>query len=288
MAGQRIPGSLGSSEDSSPEGPSPGSPSGGFSTPGPVGLDAEPLDSPAKGGKAKTTVERTYVGEYQNPWETNPAAEVAILEEGKKEKATKHWSPGTIDFEALSKSTTLANSFPSFLALLLKETPGTVSRANIITHGDFGRIGFKGTIDVNNGDVFFDSDPDAALTSTSLSKWVNSTLIDDNNKSHTWDEIKAAFSSGAQIFIYSCNGATDPQLLQEMADAFGVKVNGNNKAVVYCVDFNTNPPKVNRNLHKVAINDQPTQIKSCETGGKSDFHDLGMSRSASPKKKQTP
>jgi hypothetical protein len=244
------------------------------------------LQSGTKGASNPSpAVERTFIGEYKNPWESNPAQEIAMIQAGSNPQSGKHWSPGTVDFQALSQGTLLADSYPSFLAWLLKEKPGSLKRVNIITHGDFSRIGFKGTIDVQNGGVVFDSDPDSSLTLTSLNKWRNGPLIDDNNKSHTFDEIKAKFAHGAEIFIFSCNGASDPQLLQELADAFGVKVNGISKEVVYCVVFDTSPPRVQRSRHKVAVNDQPTLLQSCAVSSQSDFHNLKTNRSASPKKK---
>jgi hypothetical protein len=248
--------------------------------------EPEELEEGAKGGGTKhaSTVEITFIGDYKNPWETNPAQEVAMVQAGRDKSSGKHWSPGTVDFRALSKSTKLADSYTAILAWLLKEKDGTVSRVNVISHGKFGKVGMKGTIDVNDGGVTFDSDPNASITSTSISTWVNATLIDDQNKSHSFSEIRAKFTSDAQIFIYSCNGATDPQLLQDLANAFGVKVNAANKEIVYCVDFDLKPPRMNRNKHRVAINDQTTLEESCNMGAQSDFHNLKLNRSASPKK----
>jgi len=140
------------------------------------------------------------------------------------------WEPSTVDFKEVSGATTVTADFDAFLKEIEKQSTGSISRVNLISHGDKGKIGFGGTVDIKRKDVFFSSTLEIGdLIATPLAARVN--------KTHD------RFATGGDIVFFMCKAGIDVGLLKEIADAFGVPVRGFRDEISYCPEVRRKFPR---------------------------------------------
>jgi hypothetical protein len=226
----------------------------------PIPLDAPGSSTPA----AQTQVELTLIGDYPNPWKNDPVTEarlVAASTTPPSGKPVPHWSPGTDTFTSVAQAEAsgagqivVCADLDAILDTIIKQADHSVTRVNIISHGMTGGLGMKGEIkktthadptDPNNsfvpGDVFFTNPSGGTnfITSALLSG-ASGTLASKR------DQAQKKFAPGAGIFIYGCDSASDPALVQAIAKFFKVPATGFNAAVGYFpkIDSAKNPTKV--------------------------------------------
>jgi len=200
---------------------------------------------------AAGTLELTLLGNYTNPWKTDPVTEARLamgLVPAAPGGESPHWSPATDTFEASAKAepagagtiATCAN-LDDLLNAIVQRSDGSIKRINIITHGDSGGIGIRGEIkattftDKNNaansfvpGTVIFTLD--RTYLSATLLKGVTGSDVAKR------DQARQKFGGGAGIFLYSCNAASDASLVKALAEFFKVQVTGFGATVGYFPD----------------------------------------------------
>ena len=211
-------------------------PSGGnFVDQGPIGLDGpQPGGGPSK--PASSVVTLTIAADFPYPWGKPIPTQLELRHMfhsglGDADPKFEFWEPSTEDFKAVSGATIVTADFDAFLSQIEKQAPASISRVNLISHGDQGRVGFGGTVDVQKKGVFFSSTLGLGeLIATPLEARVKKTT----NR----------FAAGGDIVFYMCNAGLDIGLLKEIADAFGVPVRGFRVSISYCPDvLETVPPK---------------------------------------------
>jgi hypothetical protein len=183
----------------------------------------------------------------RNPkWQANPKKEKDLA-------AASTWFPSTVDFQAVAgKNTTIVNTaFGLLLAII--NSPKPIKRLNFFSHGKTGLISFEGTIDPKGTSVSFANgsdkafgqifgkvdaiaDPYAATWGTKGENSSQKITLDKTDVS--LDDIRAKFTTDAVIFLYLCNGGTDPLLQQQVANAFKVTVKAFSSQTVFFVPNN--------------------------------------------------
>ena len=153
-------------EPSRPIAPGDGSSSfpvgGNFMDQGPIGLDS---GQPQGGGTAKpatSVVTLTIAADFPYPWGSPAPTQLELRHMfhsglGDTDPKFEFWEPSTVDFKAVSGATIVTADFDGFLSQIEKQSPASISRVNLISHGDQGRVGFGGTVDVKKQGVFFSS-----------------------------------------------------------------------------------------------------------------------------------
>lgn len=166
------------------------------------------------------------VGEFANPWKHSGEEALAI-------RAWK-WAPGSDTFRAVvGGNTTQVSSLSSFLGAIERQKPQTIDRINVFSHGNPGVLPFSGTIDKNGGVML--------NTGSALDLRIRDTEpipIGPGRVQETpggiAQRLRNRFTATGQIVLFLCNSGADFEVLQAVADAFGVKVSGFGGSVYYC------------------------------------------------------
>ena len=205
--------------------------------------------------KAAGTREITVVSDFPNPW-PNLRQEKQAIEDGV-------WFPSTDDYIAVVKNssggqgakvTKIVDSVEAFIYLILQQPEGSIRRINLLTHGAPSSIAFSGTID-QEGAVYFENVMDVDTVRSLMTHGIMF-----NGKRLEWDAVDARFGDGAEIVFYACNSAIDESYLQNIANAFAIRVRGFSKELHYRHSWNQGSTTFNRNDIRL------------ET--RKDFHDL--------------
>lgn len=283
MAGWSTPGPAGMS------GPEPGNSQsgllGGGELPGPVGNQAElQLEADAQEKKpAATGTELNLVGSYPKPAEWTAAKEKELI--GKDS-----WFPHTLAFLAVAGRGSKEITSPEDFLLKIIEASGQISRLNYFSHGVSGKIATSGTVDPAGQFCTLDTGWTSVIGGKRIADPYAKTWGDDGEnsgsvkitvgrRSFSLDEVRAKFTSDAELWLFICHGGADPQLLQNISNAFQVKVKSFSKIIVYCAPSNF--PASRQHRVNVLTGSKPSD--SCP-GAVSDFHQLSSDRGASPRK----
>lgn len=198
------------------------------------------------GGKKRVTQRVIWaVGDFPKPWASD-AAEIAALNGGE-------WFPSTKDFAAAIKNSgakgathNIVGHTASFINLVFMQPKSSIARINFVTHGASNSIGLKGRIEP--GAVFFDEDMEAGV----LEGFKNNGIAKDDGTVVPWSEVRARFAKDAVIVFYACKAALSEAFLQDLADIFGVTVQGFSKELSFTYDAGAlSGGKVNRLKLKV-------------------------------------
>jgi len=214
-------------------------------TPGPIGLNDRANKLFANGGpgrkssksskRSKKTKILNVVTDFPNPWKGKIKEEIEALQNNR-------WAPSIDDFEALVNKSYTVNHFHQLLGLIVTQPKASIMRINIFTHSNSDLIAFKGTISPKSTFASVSLEVNSALSLQMLQSMTSGTWfqVGKSKKKHTINDISKHFASGAKVFIYSCKSATDPVLLQELADKFGVITVGFKDNICYCPMFTAN------------------------------------------------
>jgi len=286
MAGSRMPGPLGMSGDAEESQGLESGVLGASAQPGPIGNEGIPLDAPAPAAPkaADTGVELNLVANYPKPASWTLAKEKELI-------GANTWFPHSLDFQAVAGKGSQVISSPEDFLLKIIQTKGSINRLNFFSHGVTGKIAMSGTMDPNGQFVTLDTgwtgvigakriaDPYAKTWGDS-GEDSGSVKIQVGGTSFSLDDVRAKFTSTAEIWLYICHGGTDPMLLQNISNTFQATVKGFTKIIVYCAPQNF---PTSRN-HKVATKTTEKASDSCPSAV-SDFHQLTVNvTAASPKK----
>jgi hypothetical protein len=182
------------------------------------------------GSKKRSTTRVIWaVGEFPRPW-ASEQEEIDVLRSG-------DWFPSEEDFAAATKNSgstgrnyLTVNSTASFIGLVFKQPKGSISRLNLVTHGASDSIGLKGRIE--KGAVYFDDE----LGEGVLVGFKDNGIEKDDGTVVPWSEVQARFAKDAAIVVYACKAALSEAFLQDLADIFGVTVQGFSKELHYTYD----------------------------------------------------
>lgn len=283
MAGWSVPGPTGIN------GPEPGSSQsgllGGGELPGPVGNQAEgQLDVEAQEKKpAATGTELNLVGSYPLPDGWTPEKEKELI--GKD-----NWFPHTKDFLEVAGRGSKEITSPEDFLLKIIEASGQISRLNYFSHGVSGKIATSGKVDPAGQFCTLDTGWTSVIGGKRIADPYAKTWGDDGENSgsvritvgrrtFSLDDVRAKFTSDAELWLFICHGGSDPQLLQNISNAFQVKVKAFSKIIVYCAPSNFPASR----KHRVNVQTGAKPSDSCP-GAVSDFHQLSSDRGASPRK----
>jgi hypothetical protein len=187
------------------------------------------------------------IGDYAwSPRQTLPQ-EIALVRRG-------GWSPTSTDFATVAGRSTTCGTFGALLGHIAVQEKRTISGINIFTHGDRGVIAFGGVVKAREGsaDVMLNVNGNqgawTALDVAALDSLDERTVIVPGKpKAFSLDDLRDRFTGpNAVIFLYACHSAVDPELLQRIADTFGVQVRGFRSVIAYCPTFKDNPPSLDR------------------------------------------
>lgn len=283
MAGWTTPGPVGMN------GPDPDAPQsgvlGGGEQPGPVGNQAgDQLDADAQEKKpAATGSELNLVGSYTKPKDWTAAKEKELI--GKDT-----WFPHTEDFLAVAGRGSKEITSPEDFLLKIVEARGQVSRLNYFSHGVTGKIATSGEVDPTGKSCSLDTgwtqvigakriaDP-YAKTWGDNGENSGSVKITVGTRSFSLDDVRAKFTSDAELWLYICHGGADPMLLQNIANTFQVRVKAFSKIVVYCAPANFPASR----QHRINTLTGAKPSDSCPSAV-NDFHQLSSDSGASPNK----
>jgi len=175
-------------------------------------------------GLAKKSIQRQIVFGSGYSGFPDTGSEVRKAKDGK-------WNPTTIDFSTnagRSGGGQGAKDLPELLALIAKQSKGSITTLGIIGHSNSRALGLS-------GDVHSQGVPLTGLIT-------KATL--DSNKAAI-DAVKDRFAPGATITLYSCNsGGISNGLADVVSEAFGVCVKGFANDVLWCITWNESPLKV--------------------------------------------
>ena len=160
---------------------------------------------------------------FDSPWE-NTQAEINAIQGGT-------WFPSSVDFNAVMKNSRFRGnggiveigSTGEFIGLILDKPVGSIKEIRLVTHGAPATIGFLG--EVVDGDVFFNDEMDLGVIE-GLQK--TGILVGSGNPDRppdfTWDDVRARFQKDAVFVIYGCKVGMSESFIQDIADAFGIRV----------------------------------------------------------------
>lgn len=192
------------------------------------------------------------VGDFPNPW-SNPVEESKAIEAWK-------WAPGTDTWRAVcgAESTTVGR-LSQFLGIIEKQKRGSINRINLLSHGNPGLIAFSGSIAKATGDVSLDVTKglDLRIRDAESTPTGNGRLQESLGGIAV--RLRDRFDKNAQIVLYLCNSGTDMELLQAIANAFGVVASGFSSAIYFCPEWPKIlgvPPRINRSF---------TSLDKCKT-----------------------
>jgi len=208
-------------------------------------LGSAPVWAPGGGDRVFTVY-----ADFPYPWRSE-ADEIRAYEAG-------DWHPSNRDFEDLARS--LARSFgkqnhgikkiaslADLLFALIAHPAGSIGRLNIITHGSGSGFGLSGTVIPGDVELGLDidnprhpkSDDDITfIDSGELAKLRQCNSTDcakpdlefragslKTARTATFQDALARFGKDAYLYLYGCKGGSmHTQVLQELADAFNVRV----------------------------------------------------------------
>jgi hypothetical protein len=253
---------------------------GGF-TPGPIGLGSspgKPAPSPSTAKAKKSSIELFLVGSFPKPASWTYTRE-------KQQIVTGKWFPHTLDFQAVAgKGSIEVTSCWDFL-LKISQTSSSINRLNFFSHAKTGLIALEGVLAEDGSYVSLaKSGADGGWTQVHAG---TGTIVDpyagiwgdhgENSKATinvgginlSLDQIRAKFSEEAVIWLYLCHGASDPKLIQQIANTFQVTVKGFTKELVYCAPNNFPTSR----QHAVAVLTTVKHADSCRNGV-TNFHQL--------------
>jgi hypothetical protein len=170
-----------------------------------------------------------------------------------------------------------------------------ITRLNFFSHSVTGLIAMQGVINPA-GSVALGTTPDSKWTQVHFSKAIvdpyaktwgdqgenESNTVTVDKTTISLKAVRAKFASDAVLWLYLCNGASDPKLFQEVANTFQVTTKGFSAAIVYCVPVNF-PTDRHPTL---APQTTPKAVDSCPNAV-ADFHKLDTHsnvRTATPQK----
>jgi hypothetical protein len=267
---------------------------GGGSVPGPIGselLPDEPLPADSKDDKSDTSVEVNLVGKFPRPSSWTDAKEKSLIAAGS-------WFPHTADFKGVAgtQSIEVADAWDFLLKII--EAKSSIRRLNFFSHAKTGLVAMEGTIAEDGSSVSLaPSGANAKWTQIFSTKAIvdpyggtwgssgedsGSIQVKVGTKSFSLDDVRRKFTKEAVIWLYLCNGATDPMLHQNIANTFQTTVKAFTPEIVYCApsDF----PQSRK--HKVTPLTTQKHIDSCPNAV-ADFRQLdghGTVRTMKPKK----
>lgn len=213
-------------------------------TPGPLGVNdhAQKLFANVaathKSSKGKSRSKKTktlnVVTSFPNPWKGKIKDEIEAIKNNR-------WAPSIEDFEALVKKSYTVDHFHQLMGLIVMQPKGSIKRINIFTHSNPDLIAFRGSITPRSTFASVMLDVNSALSMKMLQSMSDGTWfqVGKSKKKYTIKDIRKYFASGAKVFIYSCKSATDPLLLQEFANKFGVIAVGFKDNICYCPSYTT-------------------------------------------------
>ena len=167
---------------------------------------------------APETVRRQliYASGYASPYPSDSdAAEIASFRNGT-------WMPSTPDFAASAGGSGGGDgtaTLDDLLVQLVSYGVHAVDRLGLIGHGASGGLALSGTVS-STGDVGMNEAD--ALTEKSLK--ANARRIPGET-----------FNKGAIVTVYSCHSGADQGFLDAMSAAFGTKVGGFSRAILWCI-----------------------------------------------------
>jgi hypothetical protein len=199
-------------------------------------------------------VELNIAASFKNPW--NADEEVKVLSESKKKDAKRRWHAGTDS-----------------------------NRINVISHGSFGLIAFSGTIDKDNGAVGLDT---RGALDLSIRETEPIPIKGGKEVQETLGAIARRLQNRftkdpkAKIVFYMCNSGTDLELMQEIANAFQVQVDGFSHNVHECLDWELNSAGRVQNINRTLTSNGLKDNGEC-TDPKPGFKHLTPDRFRVPK-----
>lgn len=169
--------------------------------------------------KRVQTREIWAVGDFPNPWPSEQDEINALLND--------EWFPSTKDFAAAirnsgakGKNHTIVDHSAGFINLVFMQPKGSITRLNFVTHGSSDSIGLKGRIEDDG--VYFDEELEAGV----LQGFKENGILKEDGTVVPWTEVQARFAKDAVIVVYACKTALSEAFLQDLADIFGVTVQG--------------------------------------------------------------
>lgn len=192
--------------------------------------------------------ELNLMGDFKSPWKTQ-SEEIAAM---KPEE--KRWAASTKDFHAVYKrqfqiegapsdrEPFLVSKLNSFLGGIDKQKLGSIKRINLISHGSRGMMAFTGDIDPRTGRVNPDEKTALDLRISDIEyRPTGDPLKLEESVGMMARKLRNRFQKGAEIVVYTCNGGADPELLQEIANAFQVVASGFKGRVWFCPKWSVPP-----------------------------------------------
>lgn len=186
-----------------------------------TGKSAEVLGAPAA-GKGKT-IKLALTGVFEPPWES-AQAEITAIQGGT-------WFPSSVDFNAVMKNSRFRGnggiieigSTEEFVGLILSKPVGSIKEIRLVTHGAPATIGFLG--EVVDGNVGFTDEMDLGVIEGLQKTGILVGPGDpDRPPDFTWDDVRARFQKDAVFVIYGCKVGMSESFIQDVADAFGIRV----------------------------------------------------------------
>jgi hypothetical protein len=172
------------------------------------------------GGKKRVTQKTIWaVGDFPKPWASD-ADEIAAITSGKWFPSEKDFIAAIMNSGARGSKHPTVDSTEGFINLVFREPRGSIARINFVTHGASTEIGLKGRIEL--GAVYFDEGMEAGI----LEGFKNNGIEKDDGTVVPWSEVQARFAKDAVIVVYACKAALSEAFLQDLADIFGVTVQG--------------------------------------------------------------
>ena len=194
-------------------------------------------------------------------------------------KTPSEWHPATRDMAATAAGSGGGEPVSTLDDLLKKiesKAPGSITRLNLIGHSNRSVFSFGGTITKDNVEFF----ANAALYADALAEQKDRIAA-----------LRDRFASGAKIVLYSCDAGSGQALLDAVADAFGVCVEGFTSEIWWCLGSDGKGNAQRGRVWAVNPNDPiPADVpKSCD-GFSTDVTTLvsGAKAKACGAKKTTP
>lgn len=193
------------------------------------------------------------VGDFTNPWSADPNEEARRID-------AWQWSPGTDTWRAVcSGSATMVKGLSSFLGAIEQQKPASIERLNLFSHGAPGLLAFSGTIDKADARVMLDTPNALDLRIRDTEPIPLGGGKERESLGGIARRLNNRFSTGGHIVLYLCNSGADFELLQVVANAFGVIAKGFVDKIYFCPDCMRNGKKV------VRIDRGFTSVDKCRT-----------------------
>ena len=184
------------------------------------------------------------LGDFENPWKRDPAEEKRRIA-GNAAAHGKLWHPSTVDWQPAFDRYVVVDSFSKFLGCIQRAHPRTIHRINVVSHGGSGLFAFSGEIRRDTGDCMLNEKgalDEAVLTNLEPTFVAAGTTRDSLGQ--TARQLRDRFATGGMIVFYLCDsgrGGFSSQLLQEVANAFGVTAKGFATPLTWCCQWDLSP-----------------------------------------------